>query len=39
MAYIYDSDLEFLKNCSDEDLEILVKHLTKDKDGGPRLTE
>lgn len=39
MAYGYDGDLEFLKNCSDEDLEILVKHLTKDKDGDSRLTE
>lgn len=39
MAYRYDGDLEFLGSCKDEDLEILVNHLTKDKDGSVRLTE
>jgi uncharacterized protein YaaW (UPF0174 family) len=37
--YRYDSDLEFLKNCSNEDLDVLVTYLTKDKDGSTRLTE
>lgn len=37
--YRYDSDLEFLKNCSNEDLDVLVTYLTKDKDGSARLTE
>ena len=32
MAYRYDDDLEFLGSCKDEDLEILVNHLTKDKE-------
>ena len=39
MAYRYDDDLEFLESCKDEDLEILVNHLTKDKDGDARFTE
>lgn len=39
MAYRYDDDLEFLESCKDEDLKILVNHLTKDKDGDARFTE
>ncbi len=39
MAYRDDSDLEFLKKCSSEDLDILVSILTTDKDGTARLTE
>ena len=39
MAYRYDDDLEFLESCKDEDLEILVNNLTKDKDGDARFTE
>lgn len=39
MAYRYDDDSEFLESCKDEDLEILVNHLTKDKDGDARFTE
>ena len=39
MAYRYDDDLEFLGSCKDEDLKILVDHLTKDKDGDARFTE
>lgn len=39
MAYRDDHDLEFLKFCDSDDLEILVKFLTKDKDGNERLTE
>lgn len=38
-SYIYDVDLEFLKNCSNEDLGVLVEYLTKDKDGTLRITE
>lgn len=37
--YRYDEDLEFLKNCSNEDLDVLVTYLTKDSDGNARLTE
>lgn len=39
MAYRYDSDLEFLSKCTDEDLNDLVYCLTHDKDGSKRLTE
>lgn len=39
MAYRSDQDLEFLKDCTSEDLDILVTILTKDKDGSERLTE
>ena len=39
MAYRADPDLNFLGNCSDEDLIDLVHCLTADKDGGPILTE
>uniref|UniRef100_Q0I3C9 Uncharacterized protein n=1 Tax=Histophilus somni (strain 129Pt) TaxID=205914 RepID=Q0I3C9_HISS1 len=39
MAYRYDPDLEFLAECSDEDLEDLVYCLTHDKDGTVRFTE
>lgn len=39
MAYREDSDLTFLKDCSSEDLDIIVQILTKDKDGNVRLTE
>lgn len=39
MAYIYDSDLEFLKECENDDLRTLVDYLTTDKDGDVRWTE
>ncbi|HGY5183677.1 MAG: DUF3944 domain-containing protein [Citrobacter freundii] len=39
MAYRYDEDLHFLKDCSDEQLEDLVYILTHDKDGETRWTE
>jgi uncharacterized protein YaaW (UPF0174 family) len=39
MAYRRDDDLEFLKNCTSEDLSVLVDILSKDKDGNVRLTE
>lgn len=39
MAYRSDKDLEFLKDCTSEDLSVLVDILTKDKDGTARLTE
>lgn len=39
MAYRNDNDLEFMKNCTSEDLAVLVAILTKDKDGSARLTE
>lgn len=39
MAYRTDSDLEFLSQCSDEDLNDLVYCLTHDKDGSSRFTE
>lgn len=39
MAYIYDADLEFLAQCTNEDLQPLVDILTKDKDGKKRYTE
>ncbi len=39
MAYRYDNDLEFLKTCSAEELDILVKLLTTNKDGKTRINE
>ncbi|HFW4220847.1 TPA: DUF3944 domain-containing protein, partial [Salmonella enterica subsp. enterica serovar Anatum] len=39
MAYRYDSDLQFLKDCNDKQLEDLVYLLTHDKDGETRWTE
>lgn len=39
MAYRTDYDLEFLSQCSSEDLNDLVYCLTHDKDGSTRLTE
>ncbi len=39
MAYRKDNDLLFLQLCDNSDLEILVKFLTQDKKGSPRLTE
>ena len=39
MAYREDLDLNFLKNCENDDLDILVKYLISDKDGNKRLTE
>ncbi len=39
MAYRDDADLEFLSQCSDEDLNDLVQCLIYDKDGKTRLTE
>lgn len=39
MAYRYDDDLEFLSQCTDEQLDDLVYLLTYDKDGKARWTE
>jgi uncharacterized protein YaaW (UPF0174 family) len=39
MAYRNDKDLQFMNNCTSEDLGILVAILTADKDGDVRLTE
>jgi len=39
IKYRNDPDLAFLQFCDNEDLEILVKYLTEDKDGDSRLTE
>lgn len=39
MAYRYDSDLQFLQDCNDKQLEDLVYLLTHDKDGETRWTE
>lgn len=39
MSYRYDSDLVFLENCSDNDLNDLVYILTHDSDGLKRITE
>jgi uncharacterized protein YaaW (UPF0174 family) len=37
--YKNDPDLEFLRQCSSEELDIVVSILIADKDGKPRLTE
>ena len=39
MAYRIDRDLQFLAECSDQDLNDLVYCLTHDRDGKPRQTE
>lgn len=39
MAYRSDCDLEFLEKINSSDLDVLVKILIYDKDGGERLTE
>lgn len=39
MAYRHDPDLEFLANCSSDELDQLVYLLTRDKDGALRFTE
>lgn len=39
MAYRADLDLEFLKDCDNEDLDILIAYIVKGKDGNERLTE
>lgn len=39
MSYRSDEDLNFLRQCSADDLDPLVRYLTADKDGSPRLTE
>lgn len=39
MAYRQDPDLDFLRNCSSDDLDILVNILAKDKDGDPRIAQ
>ena len=39
MAYRNDEDLEILSIAEDNDLQILVDYLTRDKDGDLRLTE
>ena len=39
MAYIYDADLEFLGECTDEQLKNLAEVLIYDKDGEKRITE
>ena len=33
MAYQYDSDLEFLGQCKNEDLEVLFNFLSYNRDG------
>lgn len=38
MAYIYDEDLEFLKDCKNEELELLVNLLLFDSDGKTHLS-
>lgn len=39
MAYIKDSDLEFLREVPSEELGLLVEILTKDSDGKKRYSE
>ena len=39
MAYRKDKNLKFLKHCSNDDLDILVELLTKDKDGDSIISE
>lgn len=39
MKYRDDEALNFLRFCSDDDLDPLVAYLTKDKDGSPRWSE
>lgn len=39
MAYRDDKDLAFLQFCENDDLNLLVHFLTKDKDGDERFTE
>lgn len=39
MAYKLDEDLEFLQYCTNEQLNVLVETLRRDKDGNPRITE
>ena len=39
MSYIYDADLEFLGECTDEQLKNLVEVLIYDKDGKLRNME
>jgi uncharacterized protein YaaW (UPF0174 family) len=39
MAYREDSDLVFLRDCSSEDLDVLVQIITKNKNGNDRFTE
>lgn len=36
-VYRIDADLEFLQNCDNEDLDVLVTYLTRDKDGELRM--
>ena len=36
---IVDEDLTFLANSNNEDLQVLVDYLTKDKNGATRWTE
>ena len=39
IKYRVDHDLEFLATCSNEDIEVLVKYLTIDKDNNQRMTQ
>ena len=39
MSYTYDADLEFLGECTDEQLRNLAEVLIYDKDGEKRFTE
>jgi uncharacterized protein YaaW (UPF0174 family) len=39
MAYREDEDLIFLKDCPNEELDVIFTLLTKGQDGNPRLTE
>lgn len=37
--YLYDKDLEFIKFCSNDDLDILHDYIVRDKNGNNRITE
>ena len=39
LTYRKDEDLNFLKLCDNDDLDILVKYIIQDKDGDERFTE
>lgn len=39
MAYKEDKDLEFLKDCSNDELEVLIEYLIKNKDGKKRIQQ
>ncbi|MDK0956440.1 DUF3944 domain-containing protein [Clostridium perfringens] len=37
--YLYDKDLEFIRFCSNEDLDVLHDYILKDRHGNFRLRE